>query len=183
MDTPKPTDRPDALRRALTLSALGAAGTGGALGLVGCGGDDNHNHNHDNDNDNDNDNGGRDPVAILRFVNGTNVNPLDFRLNGETVFTGLQAGGQVSTYGDVFAGNTVLAVRAPSGPPDLATIATTLVVDRFTSAVAHGGLGGTGIKLTVFEETNAQPATGSTRIRLFHAASNIPGRLNVYFSS
>ncbi len=66
MDTPKPTDRPDALRRTLTLSALGVAGTGGALGLVGCGGDDNHD-NDDNDNDNDNDNDRKTMVVAIRW--------------------------------------------------------------------------------------------------------------------
>jgi hypothetical protein len=83
----------------------------------------------------------------------------------------------------VAPGNVIIAARAPSGPPDLASVATTLAVDRFTSVVVHGLTTGASIKLTVFEETDTQPAAGSTRIRVFHAAATFPVGLNVFFTA
>lgn len=166
-----PKARPDALRRALTLSALGMAGGGTAFALAGCGGDDDHHHD-----------GGSEPLSTLRFANATDVNQLSFLINGFTVYTGLAFGGEVSTYGHVQAGASIIAARSPDGPPDLASTATTLSADRFNSVVAHG-FARSNMKLTVFEETNTQPASGSTRVRMFQAAATITERLDVFFTA
>lgn len=156
---------PDSTRRALTLSVLGA----GVLALPACGG------------------GGDDEpqdVTHLRFANATvNHNPIVFRIDGVTA-TSLSNAGGVSHYGDTAAGASTIAVRAPNTSTDLASINTTLVKDRSVTALAYGNssAGGGGVKLRMFEEVEAQPDAGNTKIRVFHAASG-RSTLNVYFTT
>ena len=152
-------NRPDLVRRALSLSALGVMGVG-TLALAGCGGSDD------------------EDTAQLRFANAT-PDRLTFRYNGQRA-TDVDGYGGVSNFGEIDTGGTNVAIRTLNGSADLASSSVNAAKDSFLSALAYGTLASPRVRF--FEENSSQPGSGDTRIRFFHANStNAP--LNVYLTS
>lgn len=160
-DKKRSTGRPDTLRRALTLSALGLAGAA----LTGCGG------------------GSEDEEDLpnLRFVNGTlEYTSMSVYLDGssQAVLTGLNNGGEISAIRTVDEG--VHTVRMASTSPAGEVSGTKdFELETYTTALVYGP---TTAKLLFIDENSSEPASGSTRLRVFQAASTA-GALDVYVTA
>ncbi|MCW7539521.1 DUF4397 domain-containing protein [Aquabacterium sp. A7-Y] len=164
----KTPTRPDALRRALTLSPLALA-AGGSLALSACGGGGGD----------AGDNGDSDDPR-LRFVNASSeYTTLKVFLNRDSrpVIPALANGGATTGYDWLSRGTH--SVRMTSSDPEGEITGSKDFAERtYTTALAYGPRGLNG-RLLFIDENEDGPGSLQTKLRVVHV-STLNGNLDVY---
>lgn len=155
-------ESPSLRRRELMLSALGLAGGASLLTLGGC--------------------GGGTATAAIRCINATvDYATADFWVHGDKAFSALANGGNISAWAEVDAGDAQIELHPVGSSTSKLTETRSLPEDSCTSTVAYGSLAN-GLKFQHFNETNAVPASGYTKLRLFQAVPSLTG-LDLYVTN
>ena len=150
-------------RRALLASAIGLAGSGSLLTLTGCG-------------------GGSADSASVRFVNATvDYATADFWAQGDKLSSALANGGTPSGWSSIDSGDGQVELHAAGSGSSKLTETHSFTKDGYTTAIAYGALA-TSMKFKYLDESNAAASSGSTKVRLFHAAASL-GALDVYITN
>lgn len=150
------------LGRCAGLATWASPGLGAGL-LAGCG-------------------GGSDSSAYLRFCHtGVDDGTADFWVAGSRVVASLANGGTVSSWLQGDAGSVALAWHAAGSSSARLTETRSLTEDSHTSVVAWGTLASS-LKFRYLAETNSAAASGSVKLRGFHAAPSI-GAVDVFVTN
>lgn len=150
-------------RRSLIVSAFALAGSAGSLALTGCG-------------------GGSTSEAYLRVVNASvDFSTADVWLKGSKSIAGLANAGSLSNWVTLAAAAVQVELHASGSSTASLTETRTLTTDTYTSVIAYGSLASS-MKFKFLEETNALPASGYAKVRLFQGASTLAG-VDVYVSN
>lgn len=152
-------------RRAFLGSLAGLVGLGAGVTLVGCGGGST-----------------ADDLAALRFVNGTvDYTSADFWVDDSLVYSGLANGGSATGYGSEDAGTLQVALHPVGSSTAKLSSTYSFAQSSYTSVLAYGSIAN-GLYFRFFSEADAAAASGSFKVRAFHAMPAL-GALDVYLSN